>query len=152
MVNLQRTYDYLNLNWYLPLWDKSFIKFWKNVPLKFKMKQKLYRETLNELNFSGVWGEKYEFNQNISSLKIRYFRYLLKTIFAFIGKDKWHKFDQKYISYFTDNLCGQSIMTYKNVINNNNGARNSISWHTLNAEESLLGSNWQNLDIFNDKK
>lgn len=152
VVNLQRTYDYLNLDWYLPLWDKSFIEFWKNVPLKYKINQNLYKETLCELNFAGTWGNNFKFTENISSVKVRYTRYFLKALFILIGKDIWHKFDQKYISYFNDNLCGQSIIPYRKIIKNNNGARNSISWHTLNTEESLLGSNWQNLDIFYNEK
>ena len=42
VVNSQRIYDNFQLKWVLPLWNKSFIKYWENVPLKYKLNQKLY--------------------------------------------------------------------------------------------------------------
>ena len=42
VVNSQRIYDFYNIKWLLPLWNRSFIKFWEKVPMKYKVNQKLY--------------------------------------------------------------------------------------------------------------
>ena len=33
VVNGQRIYDYYKLDWLLPLWNNSFIKFWQRYPI-----------------------------------------------------------------------------------------------------------------------
>ena len=51
-----------------------------------------------------------------------------------------------------DNICGQSILPYREIINNTNISRHYVSWLTIFAEEIMLNSNWQNIDIGNDFK
>lgn len=147
VINFQRVYDYYKLNWALPLWDKSFIDFWYKVPPEHKVNQKLYKEVLAELNMSKVWTNNYEFKLTITPLWVRIIRFMCKIVFVFIGKSKWYKFDKKFISYWADNLCGQCILPYFKIIKNNKGARHFVSWHTLNAEQVSINSNWQNIDI-----
>ena len=72
---------------------------------------------------------------------------IIKVYFLFIGKDKWHNFEKKYLEYWTDNICGQSILSYKNIIKNKNISRHYVSWLTILSEQLMLNSNWQNLDI-----
>ena len=31
VVNCQRIYDFYKIDWMLPLWNRSFIKFWEKV-------------------------------------------------------------------------------------------------------------------------
>ena len=75
VVNCQRIYDFYDLNWLLPLWDKTFIKFWEKVPLKYKLKQRLYKETLKKLNYGGVWTKKYESKHYVSPKWMIYIRF-----------------------------------------------------------------------------
>jgi len=147
VINFQRVYDFYKLSWALPLWDQSFINFWSSVPTEFKINQTLYKKVLYELNMGKVWTRDYEFKEKISPSWARYLRFILKIFFVLLGKNKWHKFDKKYLSYWTDNLCGQSLLPYNEIIKNKNGARHFVSWHTLYAEEITLGKNWQNLEI-----
>ena len=147
VINFQRIYDYYKLNWALPLWDKSFINFWYKVSPEYKINQKLYKEVLTELNMGNVWTNNYVFRITITPLWARIVRFICKIFFIFIGKSKWHKFDKKFISYWIDNLGGQCILPYFRIIKNNKGARHFVSWHTLNAEQASLNSNWQNIDI-----
>ena len=70
----------------------------------------------------------------------------------FIGSKKWHNFERKYLEYWMDNICGQSILPYREIINNTNISRHYVSWLTIFAEEIMLNSNWQNIDIGNDFK
>ena len=150
VANCQRIYEFYNLKWQLPLWDKSFINFWSYVPLKYKIDQKLYKDTLNELNMGKVWGEKYDFKPFVSPSWVRMLRYMFKAYFIFLGKKKWHKFERRYLNYWTDNICGQSAFPYKKIIKNKNGARHYVSWLTIFSEDQILNSNWQNLNIKHD--
>ena len=147
VINFQRVYDFYKLSWTLPLWDKNFISFWSTVPPEFKINQKLYKEVLYELNMGKVWTKNYEFKEIISPLWARGLRFFFKIFFVLLGKNNWHKFDNKYLSYWTDNLCGQTIIPYNKIIKNKNGARHFISWHTLYTEKITLGKNWQNLEV-----
>jgi len=42
IVNSVRVYDYFNIKWWLPLWDKEFIDFWLKVPLKLRKGSEFY--------------------------------------------------------------------------------------------------------------
>ena len=143
VVNCQRIYDYYNLNWLLPLWDKAFIKFWEKVPLKHKLNQRLYKETLKRLNYGGVWTSKFESKHYVSPNWMIYIRFFFKVFFLFIGKDKWRIFEKKYLNYWTENICGLSSINFFNFCRNHNIARNYVSYYTLIAEKINLGFNWQ---------
>ena len=151
VINLQRTYDFYNQKWKLPLWDKDFMHFWAQVPLNLKLGQKLYKEVLKELNFSGVWTKEYNVQYTIPSLRVTLIRGFLKALHSFSSKENWHKFERRYILYWTDNLYGLNIRSYKEIISNKNDARNSISWLSLNSEKITLGNNWQE-KLFQKKK
>tara|TARA_Y100001970_G_scaffold263530_1_gene349072 strand:- start:3802 stop:5484 length:1683 start_codon:yes stop_codon:yes gene_type:complete len=150
--NCQRLFEAYGFNWCLPLWDKSFMTFWSSVPLKYKFNQKLYKETLFELNMGKVWGENYNYKYFVSPYWMRIIRFLTKPFFVFLGKNKWHRFEKKYLSYWMDNICGESIFSYLDIIKNKNGARHYISWFTIIAENMNLGKNWQNIDLDYGKK
>ena len=150
VINAQRIYEFYNLKWQLPLWDKSFIKFWSDVPLKYKINQKLYKDTLIELNMGGVWSKEYDSQSYISPKWMRFLRTILKAYFLFIGKNKWHNFEKKYLEYWMDNICGQSILPYLKIIRNENVSRHYVSWLTIFSENLMLNSNWQNIDIDQD--
>ncbi len=152
VINSQRIYEFYNLKWQLPLWEKSFIKFWSSVPLKYKTDQKLYKDVLRDLNMGGVWGREFDSTSYVSPKWIRFLRVALKVYFLFVGKNKWHNFEKKYLEYWTDNICGQSILPYKKIVNNENVSRHYVSWLTIFSEEIVLNSNWQKLDIGNDFK
>jgi asparagine synthase (glutamine-hydrolysing) len=145
VVNFQRVYDYYDLKWLLPLWDKSFMEFWSKVPVEYKIEQNLYKKALRELNMGLVWTKEFDYKYNIHSKWIKALRFVFKLFFILQGKKKWHQFDRKYFSYWTDNICGQAILPYKKIITNKYGARHFVSWHTLVCEYKNLKSNWQKL-------
>ena len=78
VINGQRIYDYYKLDWLLPLWNKSFIKFWQTVPLEYKLNQKLYKKVLFELNFGEVWTDEFDIKSYTSPSWMRVIRFLLK--------------------------------------------------------------------------
>ncbi|MBJ86029.1 MAG: hypothetical protein CMJ11_05530 [Pelagibacterales bacterium] len=150
VINAQRIYEFYNLKWQLPLWNKSFIKFWENVPIDFKKNQKLYKDALLELNMGGVWNEEYNVKNYVSPKWVRVLRVFLKAYFLFYGKNKWHNFEKKYLEYWTDNICGQSMLPYKNIIKSKNISRHYVSWLTIFSEDLMLNSNWQHQDNYKD--
>jgi len=144
VINLQRIYDYYGIDWLLPLWNKEVIDFWKDVPLKEKINQKLYKSTLHELNLSNVWSQEYYSKLKTSPQFMRPLRFIFKSAHLFSGVSAWHNFEKKYLNYWTDNICGYSMHKYISIINNNNNARNSVAWHTLESEKKLFNYDWQN--------
>ena len=86
VVNCQRLYDYHKIDWLLPLWNSSFIKFWESVPLEYKLNQMLYKKVLYQLNLGKVWTKEFNRNATITSKWIKGIRFFLKAIFFFIGK------------------------------------------------------------------
>ena len=143
VVNSQRIYDFYNLSWLLPLWNKSYIKFWEKVPLKYKVDQKLYKETLKILNFGGVWTDNFQFSKHVSPKWMILIRLFFKAFFFFIGKKKWRLFEKKYLNYWTENICGFSDINFLKFCVSKNIPRNYVSLYTLIAEKINLGLNWQ---------
>ncbi|MCB0635910.1 MAG: hypothetical protein KDC54_04810 [Lewinella sp.] len=48
ILNGVRAYEWWDLQWYLPLWDLAFIRFWQKVPNELRRNMALYRSTLEE--------------------------------------------------------------------------------------------------------
>ena len=143
VVNCQRIYDYYKLDWLLPLWNNSFIRFWQSVPLEYKLNQNLYKKTLVELNYGEVWSKEFNAKPYISPIWIRPIRFLIKIVFIFLGKKNWYKFEKRYIEYWTDLVCGNCINSYVKTIKNNKGFRNILSWLALKMEKLNSGKHWQ---------
>lgn len=55
VVQAQRTYEYLDLGWELPLWDPRLIRFFRDAPLEEKSGQRLYREYVTSWNYRGLF-------------------------------------------------------------------------------------------------
>jgi asparagine synthase (glutamine-hydrolysing) len=51
----QRIYDWLGLDWSLPLWDTDYLRFWSRVPYELKLHQQLYKKYLNSKNYCGIF-------------------------------------------------------------------------------------------------
>lgn len=126
----QRIYEWNGYDWRLPLWDNDYIDFWLSVPLSRKRNQNLYRDVLEKLNWGGVWGKDWQFNQNIIPNWITPIRTLLKMAHVISGKEKWHRFEKRYIECWTDITCNYAIAPYKEIMMDKRGHRNASSWHT----------------------
>jgi asparagine synthase (glutamine-hydrolysing) len=142
VVNCQRVYDYYKLDWLLPLWNISFIKFWKDVPVKYKMNQFLYKKVLVELNFGGVWTNDYNIKPYITPQWIRLPRFFIKALFLFRNRERWYDFEKRYLAYWMNIICGLCINSYLKTIKNRNGFRHAVSWLALRMEKLNIGKSW----------
>jgi asparagine synthase (glutamine-hydrolysing) len=55
VIGGQRIYDWLGMDWRLPLWDASYLDFWSRVPVELKRGQRLYKEYLRSRNYCGLF-------------------------------------------------------------------------------------------------
>lgn len=55
VVNQQRAYDYLGLDWSLPLWDGELMDFFQDVPFELQRKQVLYERYLSNWNYRSLF-------------------------------------------------------------------------------------------------
>lgn len=49
IVNSVKAYEHYKLDWWLPLWDLEFVRFWENVPLIMRKKRKWYVAWVNQV-------------------------------------------------------------------------------------------------------
>ncbi|RTL19218.1 MAG: asparagine synthetase B family protein [Rhodocyclaceae bacterium] len=47
IVNSVRVYDQFSLQWWLPLWDIDFVKFWEGVPLQLRNKRSWFKSWIS---------------------------------------------------------------------------------------------------------
>lgn len=47
ICNSVRVYEFFGYDWWLPLWDKEFVKFWQDVPLELRNGREWYVEYVN---------------------------------------------------------------------------------------------------------
>jgi asparagine synthase (glutamine-hydrolysing) len=57
VVNGQRVYDYFNLKWELPLWDRSFVNYWEGIPTALRFEQSLFKKYLRNYNYHGLFND-----------------------------------------------------------------------------------------------
>lgn len=55
IVNGQRNYDFFGIDWALPLWDREFVDFWRDIPYQHKYRQQLYKRYLDNWDFKGLF-------------------------------------------------------------------------------------------------
>ena len=115
VVNGQRLYEFFNLDWRLPLWDKRLVKFWATMPLKSKLDQSLHIKYLKHWNYCQAFSTLRSVNQAWPGAW-----QILRVIGAVIGgiagakaKEEFYEF-MFYRSYFHYQLALFGRRTYNN--------------------------------------
>ncbi|WP_259781283.1 asparagine synthase-related protein [Aestuariispira ectoiniformans] len=127
VVQGQRAYDYYGFQWQLPLWEPDMIRFWQSVPLHLKLGQKLYRDSLLDMNWGGVW-QGFPVRSWITPQWIRPLRTVAKVISAPGGKNFWHKMERRFFAYHMDVLTNYGVCSWLEVATGKRDHRNAISW------------------------
>ena len=128
-MNQPRIYEFWGHDWRLPLWDYDFIDFWEKAPLSLKFDQKLYRETLFENNWGGVW-QNTNYPVYRSPGYITPIRAMLYIAMLPLGRQRWEEVNKRYFDYWTEILCYMGVVNYRKVIKDKRGYRHAISWLT----------------------
>ncbi len=133
VISGQRAYEFYGYEWRLPLWDDEYLRFWQQVPLELKAKQKLYNSMLKTENWAGVWGDDIPVNKkNIRPIWIIPLRFIAKLFFALLGKkgkEWWHQFEINIFYYFMDVTRMICIASYSKVIKSIfQKPKNHVSW------------------------
>lgn len=129
VVNGQRAYEFLGLDWDLPLWHPALIDFYETQPLATKAGQRLYRDTLVALNWGGVWNRVPINELTIRPTWLRPVRLALKLAHAPFGKSRWHRFERRYLNYFMTTLCAYAVRSWGEVAMDRRAPRTAIAFH-----------------------
>ena len=140
VVNGQRAYEFLGLDWHLPLWDREYLDFWELAPFESKFRQTLYKRVLQQQNWGGVWDIPVNATR-IRPLWIVPVRVLAKALHAPLGRERWHRFERRYLAYFMDTLNSYAPWPYATIANDVRTARNALSFH-VEAYLARKGLDW----------
>jgi asparagine synthase (glutamine-hydrolysing) len=124
----QRIYEFLGHAWRLPLWDNDYLRFWESVPLAEKSGQALYARMLRNSNWGEVWRDVPVNRRNVRPLWIVPFRLAAQALHVPFGRERWHRFERRYLQYCMETTCSSACVPYRSVWRDGRGARNHIAW------------------------
>lgn len=123
----QRIYEFLGLDWRLPLWDRALLGFWESAPLSAKAGQRLWRETLAALDWGGVW-RPMDWPRPLAPAWVRPLRLAARGIAAPLGRERWHAIDRHLFGPLTDVLANAAVVPYGCAVLDRRGARHAVAW------------------------
>jgi asparagine synthase (glutamine-hydrolysing) len=136
VLNGQRIYEYMGLDWRLPLWDRAYMDFWAKAPLAAKQRERLYRDVLMRDDWAGVWRSIPTNPTRIRPAWVRPLRFAAKAMHAPLGRARWHRFEKRYFEYWMAGTCAYAAWPYRRVARDRRGHQNVVAWH---AAEYLKG-------------
>ena len=142
VTNQQRAYDFIGHEWRLPLWSEDFLNFWAEIPPKYKVEQKLYKDVLLENDWGGVWKNIDINNKLIRPHSLRFIRLFVKLLSVPLGKKNWHSIEKKIFYYWMHPSYNLTITSYWKVLFDKHGQRNVNSW---TVEQYMNKSGFKNV-------
>jgi len=141
VINGQRLYEHFGLAWRLPLWDRACLDWWARAPRPVKAGQRLYRETLAQTNWAGVWQDIPVNPTRIRPNWLRPIRFAAKMAHAPLGQKAWHRFEKRYFDYWMEATCAFAAWPYSQVVGDRREAYSAIAWH-IEAYLKDKGAAW----------
>jgi asparagine synthase (glutamine-hydrolysing) len=111
IVNAVRVYDFFGYEWRIPLWEKSVVAFWANVPLDLKIRKRLYVDYLKD-------SRNLDFYDDIAKVPQRDVDSFKRKLFSNGGEQAiltrrvyrcLQAYKKKILSYYRDPLGQQGI-------------------------------------------
>ena len=141
VINGQRLYEYLGLDWRLPLWERPNLDFWERAPLSAKANQSLYREVLERDNWGGVWRDIPVNPMRIRPVSLMVARQIAKILHAPLGAERWHAFERRYLTYWMSPLCSYAPWPYGRIALDRRNFYSAIGWY-IEAYLNRHGCDW----------
>lgn len=129
VINGTRNYEFFNFEWRMPLWDFEYMRYWEKAPFKLKFQQNYYKKTLKKTNWGNVWKDIGINPKKKIAWYYKIIRFIFKSTFFLVGKEKWYMFERKYIEYFIDDLHNYSPWRYMKIFFDKRQHYSSISWY-----------------------
>lgn len=82
ICNSVRVYEFFDYDWWLPLWDKEFVRFWQYVPLELRKAREWYIEYVKRTYVSQTVVKNKELDNASDSLISEIKKYFLNVPFA----------------------------------------------------------------------
>ena len=127
VVNGQKTYDFWGVDWFLPLWDSEFVKFWTSVHKRHRYKQNLYKEYLSDWNYKNLFKKKFSLNSHTGFLAI-----FLKLLSFSLKISPSKKKIISYFDYFSRYGYYYQYITFGKYLKLRNKIKNPTGIHLLN--------------------
>jgi hypothetical protein len=129
VIGSVRSYEYFGHEWRLPLWDIEYLDYWENAPLSAKAHQSLYRDTLVETDWGGVWRSIGVNPLAIAPKWIIPLRFIFKALFFILGRSAWHQFERRFLDYFMTTTCGYAPWPYFKVVTDDRRPFNAMAFY-----------------------
>jgi asparagine synthase (glutamine-hydrolysing) len=101
VINMQKIYDFFNIDWELPLWHEEYINFWVDQPYETKVGRNLFRNYLIQTDtFSLFQGKEKELPKWLTSNEyITVIGKLIKLVFSSYGSEYYYSFMNLFCKY-----------------------------------------------------
>lgn len=141
VLNGQRIYEYMGLDWRIPLWDRACLDFWEKAPLAAKKGEALYRSVLERDNWGGVWKDVPVNPSRIRPHWVRPLRFAAKAAHLPFGRARWHRFEKRFFDYWMTTTCNYAAWPYWQVATDRRGHYSPSGWHIADYLAGK-GANW----------
>ena len=125
VINGNKVYDFFNVEWEMPLWDKEIMIFFKEMNLNNKLNQKFYIDFLKKKNFKNIFNNLRS-NPEVWVGAYKIIKYIGFLLNLFPLKKLKKNFYKKMYYYITDSNQYR-MLGKENYFNNYRNSRNSIS-------------------------
>lgn len=69
IVNSVRVYEFWGYKWWLPFWDMEYMRYWSNVPLKYRLREELHKRYIDGI-FRNNFSLAFKYKQQCHSCKL----------------------------------------------------------------------------------
>lgn len=126
----QRVYDFLGLDWRMPLWEAPVIELFRRAPLAERMGRAAFRRAMARADWGGVWGDAWAFPFRPTPAPVWPVRQAAMALAAPFGAEARRALHRRLFAYWTDIVPNLAARPYGAVARDGRGFRNAIAWLT----------------------
>jgi len=136
VVNGQRIYDFLGLDWRLPLWDLEWMDFWPRVPVAHRLGRGLHKKYLAQWDFRGLFSCSEPVVRHWPGASMALFVLAQGAgLFGRRAKDSWYRY-ARWFGHYGFQWQGYPLRRF---LRDTSQARNVLAQYTETWAEENLG-------------